>query len=1130
MPLRQFHYRDALIKTIRVKSLLLLLAVIVPLVLTLFAWKITKENIHARQAREFEALASENEKALLTKLNSYKFALLGAAGFVQGSDHVSSGEWRTYMESVDIKKSFPGMNGIGLVLPVEEQDLRAYVEEVRREGLPDFRVHPETQGRPYNIITYIEPMRDNAPALGLNTAYEDNRLATAELSRDMGYAAITKKVTLIQSIRNTPGFLLFYPIYKSGMPLNTVDDRRAAHTGWVYGALVAKNFLSDLTQSQTKLFNVRIYDECKEDPEHLIYNSNSADGGLKKPKFSVRKKIKILHQNWLVVWESTPEYQQTRKNNSSLYILVGGLLFTSFLTAMLLITAIRHTNTEEWIVEERKFILPVMTFIIAMTGVFALYDTLTKQEREFLHLTVDQESKRIVELIGLETNEKFLSIMRMAKRWNVAGGTPYPQWQEDARNYVDNLTGLRAVEWVDNSYHIRWAEPVKGNEQVIDMNILFDEQRKQALNDAVEKGMLTITPPLDLVQGYPGFLVYAPLQVKGEWQGFIVGVFSIDEFVSNIIKGEVLNNYAVSLYYRDEHFFRHKGISSPLEKSWSVSRSLRVYDREWTVKVTPTREFIQSRLSPLPKIVLVGGLLLSLLTALALRYILVSRVKSRYLKISEETFRSAMEYAPIGMALVDMKGGWLKVNQALCSLLGYSRAELLNTDFQSITHPEDLAEDLRHVEEIQQGKVDSYQIEKRYFRKDGAVIWVLLSVSMVKDANGAHKYFIAQIQDITQQREMDRIKSEFISIVSHELRTPLTSIRGSLGLILGAMANDIPEKIKRLIQIAHENSERLILLINDILDIDKIASGNMHFDIKSENLESLLHKAADVNQPYADKFNVRIKLLPVDPAMTAMVDAARLTQVLSNFLSNAVKYSHSGGTVELSAAQVPGGYVRISVRDYGSGIPEEFRSRIFGRFSQADSSITRQKGGSGLGLNISKDMVENMKGRIGFDSEVGEGTTFWVEFPDHVATQSVMQPVVDREVPTRLVTRNLPKILHVEDDNSLVKFFADALQDKAEIAQAHTLKEAWAKLKSDDYSLLILDMILPDGSGTELLSYLHETGYTNVPVVILSAVEAPQAVKGRVSKYMVKSRMSETKIIEEILAMIEDDDKVTGHD
>ena len=225
------------------------------------------------------------------------------------------------------------------------------------------------------------------------------------------------------------------------------------------------------------------------------------------------------------------------------------------------------------------------------------------------------------------------------------------------------------------------------------------------------------------------------------------------------------------------------------------------------------------------------------------------------------------------------------------------------------------------------------------------------------------------------QLKMEQMQKEFISTVSHELRTPLTSIRGSLGLILGGVTGELPEKTKELLTIANKNSERLIYLINDILDMEKISAGKMQFIFTITNLLPVVEHAVEANKGYGEQFGVRFVLdAGASDKVMVRIDEKRLIQVMSNLLSNAAKYSPADDQVEISI-RVSNATVRISVHDHGKGIPEEFKSEIFGRFFQVDSSDTRQKGGTGLGLSITKAIVEQHGGSIGFESGEGIGTT-----------------------------------------------------------------------------------------------------------------------------------------------------------
>ncbi len=224
------------------------------------------------------------------------------------------------------------------------------------------------------------------------------------------------------------------------------------------------------------------------------------------------------------------------------------------------------------------------------------------------------------------------------------------------------------------------------------------------------------------------------------------------------------------------------------------------------------------------------------------------------------------------------------------------------------------------------------------------------------------------------------MQSEFVSTVSHELRTPLTSIAGALGLINGGALGAVPEAMAQMLGIAQHNSQRLSLLINDLLDMDKLNAGQMRFDLQAHPLQTLLEQALQANQTYADEYLVHWRLLAVPENATLRVDAQRFSQVMANLLSNAAKHAPANSAVEIHSS-VLGQQLRIEVRDYGSGIPEAFRPRIFSKFAQADSSDRRQLGGTGLGLAISRELVERMHGQIGFSCEPGQGTRFWFSLP-----------------------------------------------------------------------------------------------------------------------------------------------------
>ena len=236
------------------------------------------------------------------------------------------------------------------------------------------------------------------------------------------------------------------------------------------------------------------------------------------------------------------------------------------------------------------------------------------------------------------------------------------------------------------------------------------------------------------------------------------------------------------------------------------------------------------------------------------------------------------------------------------------------------------------------------------------------------------------VREINERKQAEKVKNEFTSTVSHELRTPLTSIKGSLGLIKSGAIGPLPDKQLSMINIAYANCDRLVLLINDILDMEKIEAGKMDFHMEPMEVVSLVEDAIEANQGYGEEHGVTFVKAVMDEKILANGDRNRLMQVLSNLMSNAAKFSPSEEQVELSVTH-NGNTIRIAVKDNGLGIPDEFRESIFEKFSQVDSSDTRKEGESGMGLSITRAIVEQHGGVIDFDSEVGVGSTFFFTLP-----------------------------------------------------------------------------------------------------------------------------------------------------
>ena len=507
-------------------------------------------------------------------------------------------------------------------------------------------------------------------------------------------------------------------------------------------------------------------------------------------------------------------------------------------------------------------------------------------------------------------------------------------------------------------------------------------------------------------------------------------------------------------------------------------------------------------------------LLLAALWFAARTLLAEKRTASRFRDLSlrqEAIFDAATD----GMIIHDRDGRIESYNPSMARLFGYEGDELLSRNIRDLFEDAPSADELGYFLDRLVANPKGRASHVREFggcRKDGSHFPVDVASSAVKLAGG--RRFLAVIRDATERKQIERMKSEFVSTVSHELRTPLTSIAGSLGLLGGGAAGEIPERAQRLIKIAHSNSERLVRLINDILDIEKIESGKMSFNLKRVELRPVIDQATAAIAGFAGEYGIELAVQPVPAEAMVIADEDRLIQVLTNLMSNAIKFSPWEEKVEISATTSDGRH-RITVADRGPGIDDEFRNRIFGKFAQADSSDSRQKGGTGLGLSISREIVRAFGGSIEFEDREGGGTLFHVDLPVAGPTQQAADehPEVSRPA------EGLPLILHVDDDPDTLRLVASAFEGRAELHSTPSVREAHASLHRQKFDAAILDLELADGSGLDLLPILR-TGPNPTPTIVFSVHDATPALADQVDGIVTKSRSSFDQLVETVLATV----------
>ncbi len=498
------------------------------------------------------------------------------------------------------------------------------------------------------------------------------------------------------------------------------------------------------------------------------------------------------------------------------------------------------------------------------------------------------------------------------------------------------------------------------------------------------------------------------------------------------------------------------------------------------------------------------------------------------LTASKAEFRSYFNMSTVGMCVTSPEKGWIEANDRISSMLGYSKEELACFTWDRLTHPDDLEADLQLFSRVLSGELDSYELDKRFIRKDGTTIYTTLYVSCQRHPDGSVRHFLVSLVDITARRQAEkelkkaketaeaatRAKSEFLANMSHEIRTPMNAIVNMTRLLLDT---DMNEEQRDYAQTAVISSEILLSLIDDILDFSKIEAGKLELENRDFSVTDIVESVLKILKSKAEEKGLWLTH-SIDPDVHPHVkgDPVRVRQILLNFLNNALKFTEKGGiTVRVFCENDTGTHctVRFEVSDTGIGIPEDRRERLFQSFSQVDTSISRKYGGTGLGLAISKQLAELMGGSVGVESEEGKGSTFWFtanmrKAEGEIFNDECLMMNDECNIPNQ---REKESVFHSEfsiqnsslnillaEDNLFNQKVALAVLKKYGFSAdiANNGREAVESLQKKAYDLVLMDMQMPEMDGIAAARMIRnpDSGVLNphVPIVAMTANAAKE--------------------------------------
>lgn len=982
------------------------------LTLTYYFWQLAKQSVDSRAQQRMEDHADGLRRAIEERIAVYNHAIYAGTGFFVASNFVSREEWRDFVRELNITNAYPGIQGLGYAEVIAPEDLAAHLQRVRSEGFPDYNLRPAGERSLYTSVIYLEPFTGrNLKAFGYDMFSQITRRRAMEAARDCGDIAVSGSVILVeeddQDIQR--GFLIYHPVfYRVELPggmarlPNSVIERRAQLRGYVYSVFRMGDFMGGLDFGLNLDLAYRIVDETAEGGVVEVYQrSRSGQAYAERLAQSRFTSVRVIDFGSGVRWRlelcSEPGFVPLQEMER-LAGVVGGGAVISFLLFFILRLSVGREAQARLIAEQ-------------MTAELGQLNTRFKIASESAHIGVwDLDlntdelnwNPQMYSLYGIEFSEAF---------------TPTRQFWA-SRVHPDDRDHL-VCEFESCVPHARSFEAAF---RIVKMDgeVRHIQAHSKIYRDANGLAVRVVGVNLDVSQS-----VHDQAAVRESEEKFrsIFDLSPVGISLNTYPQGDFIEGNPALIsptgYPLDE--FRKRNCFEWIAEDAAALQTEMVEQLEQRGRYGPC-ETEYMRWDGIRYPVLLNGVLyenergekimLSLVEDITARKAQERRLERLYADLS--WYNNALNEVSV-VVVTDTTGTIVKVNDKFCEISGYSREELLgenNRILKSGLHSEAYYQQMYQT--IAAGRVWRGEFCNR--KKSGELYWEDASVVPDLDAAGQPCRYIAFRTDITERKRLEQeleqarhlaekaslAKSSFLATMSHEIRTPMNAVVGMTALLL---ESHLTVQQLEYVRTIRTSGDALLSVINDILDFSKIESEGVVIEQVQFELYSVIIEPLEILSVKAREAQVQLTYA-IDPEVpkVCLGDPTRLRQILINLLSNALKFTPSGGKASLRVSVGLQSKERcglvFEVSDDGIGMAPEAAASLFQAFKQADDTVTRKYGGTGLGLTISRSLARLMGGDLTVRSAPEVGSIFTLE---------LMLPVVESH----------GKIFEVAEANSL---------------------------------------------------------------------------------------------------------------